>query len=95
MADPARSIVFGVDYDLNRQIELSLAYNISYEVGIRSTAQLFWTVDRFYHDIEDIGPDGRAQRFEAIQRIAAELDRRNVPVRDPNGPKAYPGVLPN
>lgn len=70
--------------------DLQSAYRISEEVKERDVESLFWAKDRFFFDKAEC-EDGRHQRSEAIQRIALELDRRGVPVRDPRLPASYPG----
>lgn len=75
----------------SRQLTLQVAYQISEEVGDRSVRELFWAMDRFYHDLHEIDEHAADQRSEATQRCAVELDRRGVPVRDPRLPPLFPG----
>lgn len=71
------------------QFDLECAYRISEEVANHDPKTLFWAVDRFSYDRAQTAC-GQEQRFEARQRIALELDRRGIPVRDPNLPSSYP-----
>jgi len=72
------------------QFDLEMAYRFSEEVSERDVETLFWAKDRLTFDKAET-EDGQAQRSEATQRIALELDRRGVPVRDPRLPSSYPG----
>jgi hypothetical protein len=45
--------------------------------------QVICAFDRLWADRDLINEDSREQRFEATQRIATELDKRNVPMRNP------------
>lgn len=74
---------------MDHQLALQVAYQISEEVGTRSVEDLFFAIDRFWFDQAET-EDGRIQRSEARTRIARELDRRGVPVRDPRAPLSYP-----
>ncbi len=75
--------------------DLQTAYRVSEDVSAHQTKTLFWALDRFDYDRKDIGGDARAQRSEATQRIAKELDRRNIGVRNPILPSSYqPGRGP-
>lgn len=67
---------------------LQAAYGISEEAAKQPVSNLYWALDRFYFDRAET-EDGRAQRFEATQRIARELDTRKVPLRDPSTPSTY------
>lgn len=73
------------------QFDLEMAYRFSEEVGERDVKTLFWAVDRLNFDKAKT-ECAQTQRFEATQRIALELDRRGVPVRDPRLPSSYPGA---
>lgn len=72
------------------RFDLEMAYRFSEEVEKHDVKTLFWAVDRFGYDRAQT-ECGQQQRFEARQRIAQELDRRGVPVRDPRLPSTYPG----
>jgi len=72
------------------QFDLQAAYRISEEVRRHDVRTLFWASDRFSCDRSDTDC-GQEQRHEARQRIALELDRRGLPVRDPSLPSSYPG----
>jgi hypothetical protein len=72
------------------RFDLQTAYRISEEVSARTPKELFWALDRFDFDKAET-EDGQHQRHEACQRIALELDRRGVAVRDPRLPSTYPG----
>lgn len=72
------------------QFDLESAYRISEEAARHDARTLFWAADRFSHD-RPRDECAQEQRFEARQRIALELDRRGVPVRDPRLPPSYPG----
>ncbi|MAM40814.1 MAG: hypothetical protein CL949_20445 [Erythrobacter sp.] len=73
-------------------LALQVAYGISFEAADKPVATLYWALDRFYFDKAEF-EDGRIQRFEATQRIARELDARNVPLRDPRAPSTYSPAL--
>lgn len=75
---------------VNLQFDLEIAYRISETVTEHEPKRLFWAIDRFGYDRAQTDC-GQEQRFEARQRIAKELDRRGVPVRDPRLPSSYPG----
>lgn len=75
---------------INTHFDLEMAYRFSEEVGSHDVKTLFWALDRFEYDRAQT-ECGQQQRFEARQRIAQELDRRGVPVRDPRLPSTYPG----
>lgn len=68
---------------VDRTISLQAAYNIADRAATADVQSLFRALDRFDADMALINEDSRAQRREAIQRLAAELDKRNVPVRNP------------
>ncbi len=71
------------------QIALQVAYQISEDLTGRTVADLFWALDRFDYDRNTLDDCAREQRGEATMRIAVELDRRNVPVRNPALPSTY------
>ena len=73
------------------QFDLEMAYRFSEEVRERDVKTLFWAMDRLDYDRAQT-QCGQEQRSEAKQRIALELDRRGVPVRDPRMPTSYPGI---
>lgn len=81
-----------------KQITLSFAYKASENVTEVTVDQLFWSLDRFDYDRKECDEGAREQRFEATQRLAVELDRRNIPMRNPtlpvNFPRDYPGQRP-
>lgn len=71
------------------QVALQVAYQISEDFTGRTDAELFWALDRFDWDRHTLTGDAAEQRTAATQRLALELDRRNVPVRDPALPSTY------
>lgn len=71
--------------------DLEMAYRYSEEVDRHDAKTLFWAMDRFQYDRAKTDC-GQQQRFDARQRIAAELDRRNIPLRNPSLPSSYPGA---
>lgn len=71
------------------QFDLECAYRISEEVALHDAETLFWAADRFSFDRSSTAC-GQNQRVEARQRIAVELDRRGIPVRNPALPSSYP-----
>lgn len=71
------------------QLALQVAYQISEDLTGRTVADLFWALDRFDYDRNTLDECAREQRGEATMRIAVELDRRNVPVRNPALPSTY------
>lgn len=80
--------------DLSRQLTLAHAYDISAYAKSSSTPRLFWALDRFDFDRDTLDEGGRAQRLEAGQACALELDRRGVPLRDPNAKIEFPRMMP-
>lgn len=80
--------------DLSRQLTLGQAYDISAYAKTSSTDRLFWALDRFDFDRDTLNEDGRAQRLEASQICALELDRRGAPLRDPTKPVEFPRLMP-
>lgn len=80
--------------DLSRQLTLGRAYDIAASAKTSSTPRLFWALDRFDFDRDTLDEDGRAQRLEASQTCALELDRRGVPLRDPTVPVEFPRTMP-
>lgn len=80
----------GITPSFDPAFDLEMAYRFSEETARHDAKTLFWAIDRFQYDRAET-EDGRQQRFDARQRIAAELDRRGVPVRDPSLPSSYPG----
>lgn len=68
---------------IDRSISLQAAYTIADDLEARPTSALFRAMDRLWADFRLINEDSRAQRTEATQKIARELDRRGVPVRNP------------
>jgi len=80
--------------DLSRQLTLAHAYDISAYAKTSSTPRLFWALDRFDFDRSTLNEDGHAQRLEASQTCALELDRRGVPLRDPTVPFEFPRTMP-
>lgn len=74
---------------VDAHFDLEMAYRFSEEVQKQDVKTLFWAIDRFEYDRAQT-ECGQRQRFEARQRIAVELDRRGVPVRDPRLPSTYP-----
>jgi hypothetical protein len=83
-AAPTDAIPVSIHFDLE------MAYRFSEEVEKHDVKTLFWAIDRFEYDRAQT-ECGQQQRIEARQRIAVELDRRGVPVRDPRLPSTYPG----
>lgn len=81
--------------DLSRQLTLGQAYDIAAYAKTSSTPRLFWALDRFDHDRASLDEDGRAQRLEASQACALELDARGVPLRDPSKPVDFPRLMPD
>lgn len=73
----------------DHRLTLQVAYQISEDFTGRTNAELFWALDRFDWDRHTLIGDAAEQRSEATQRIAIELDRRNVPVRNPALPSTY------
>ncbi len=71
------------------RFDLEAAYGFSENVTDQDVETLFWSIDRFTHDRAQTSCADR-QRQLAIQRIASELDRRGVPVREPSLPSSYP-----
>lgn len=71
------------------RFDLQAAYRFSENVTDQDVETLFWSVDRFTHDRAQTSCADRERQI-AIQRIATELDRRGVPVRDPSVPSSYP-----
>ena len=71
------------------QLALQVAYQISEDLTGRTVADIFWALDRFDYDRNTLDESAREQRGEATMRIAVELDRRNVPVRNPALPSTY------
>lgn len=80
--------------DLSRQLTLGHAYDIAAYAKTSSTPRLFWALDRFDFDRDTLNEDGRAQRLEASQACALELDRRGVPLRDPSVKIEFPRTMP-
>lgn len=79
---------------LTLALDLIVAYQIAEDPLQNSTERLFWAVDRFDFDYDKQDVHAKEQRFQARMRIARVLDTHGIPVRDPRGPKAYPGVVP-
>jgi pyruvate-formate lyase-activating enzyme len=80
---------------LSKQLTLSWAYDVSAYVSKASVDQLFWALDRFHYDIKDIDEGAHEQRFEATQKCALELDRRNIPMRNPTIEVEFPRIFPD
>lgn len=80
--------------DLSRQLTLGHAYDIAAYAKTSSTPRLFWALDRFDFDRNTLDEGGRAQRLEASQACALELDRRGVPLRDPTAGIEFPRMMP-
>lgn len=80
--------------DLARQMTLSKAYDVVCYKKTCTTAQLFWALDRFHYDMREIDESSREQRIEAAQECAVELDKRNVPLRNPEIPVEFPRDYP-
>ncbi len=80
--------------DPDKALSLQLAYTIAYDAASRSTRQLLWATDRLWHDRNEVDEHAQANRSDATQAIAKELDRRGVPVRDPGLDPHYPGPIP-
>ena len=79
---------------LTKQITLGYAYHVSDTIKSSTVAQLFWALDRFDFDGQEIDEGGREQRRHAIQACAAELDARNIPLRNPALPITFPREFP-
>lgn len=73
------------------QFDLECAYRISEDATDHDVRTLFWAMDRFSYD-RSSSACGQDQRFQARQRIAVELDRRKVPMRNPALPSSYPAA---
>lgn len=80
--------------ELSLQLTLGKAYDVAALPGDATRDQLFWALDRFDHDRAGLDADARAQRLEASQRCATELDARGVPLRDPRVPIVFPRIFP-
>ena len=80
--------------DLSRQLTLGQAYDVAAYAKTSSTDRLFWALDRFEFDRDTLNADGRLQRLEASQACAKELDRRNVPMRNPMVGIEFPRMMP-
>lgn len=65
----------------NRLVSLQAAFTIADDVANQETPRLFWAIDRLWADRDTVNDDDRSLRSEATNRMAAELDRRNVPIR--------------
>lgn len=81
--------------DLSKQLTLGHAYNIAAYAKRSSNEKLFWALDRFDFDRREISETAREQRLEASQACALELDRRGVPMRDPNALPPFPRIMPD
>jgi hypothetical protein len=68
---------------IDRSISLQAAYTIADSLQDRPVSALFRAMDRLWADFRLINEDSQAQRTEATQKIAVELDRRNIPLRNP------------
>ena len=80
--------------ELSKQLTLGRAYDIAAYAKTSSTPRLFWALDRFDFDRDALNEEGRAQRLEASQACALELDRRGVPMRDPTAKIEFPRTMP-
>ena len=80
--------------DLSKQLTMGQAYDVAAYAKDSSTERLFWALDRFDFDRHTLDEGARAQRLEASQICALELDRRGVPLRDPTIPVEFPRMLP-
>lgn len=75
-------------------LDLQLAYMISGEAKTRSTNQLFWAIDRLWHDRASVDEHARENRADATQIMSKELDARGAPLRHPRATPFYPGPCP-
>lgn len=80
---------------LSKQLTLSTAYDVAAYSTKATVEQLFWALDRFHYDIKEIDEGAHEQRFEATQKCALELDRRNVPLRNPMIEVEFPRTFPD
>lgn len=88
LADPAAAeAIFTIDADAHA-FALQAAYRVSEDVSRQTVTNLFWAADRLDYDRAECD-DGQVQRSEAKMRIARELDRRGIPIRDPGQPSSY------
>ena len=79
---------------LLRQITLGYAYHVSENLKSSSVDQLFWALDRFDYDRNDLDEGSCEQRGHATQAIAHELDERRIPLRNPMIPVEFPRDFP-
>lgn len=82
---------------LSKQLTMAKAYDVSAYAKSASVDQLFWALDRFHFDLRELDEGAKAQRLEATQVCALELDARGIPLRDPRievqFPRPFPGVI--
>lgn len=81
--------------ELSKQVTLGKAYEVAAYAKTATVDQLFWAIERFHLDFLDIDEGARAQRSQARQTCAIELDRRHVPVRDPSRQPAFSPLMPD
>ncbi len=87
----AEAAEFVIDDDAHA-FALQAAYRCSEDASEQTVANLFWAADRLDYDRADC-QTGQIQRSDAKMRIARELDRRSIPVRDPRQPCFYTPAL--
>ena len=68
---------------VDRSISLQAAYVVADQAATLPIDRLFGALDRFHVDYSLVNEDSQRQRSEATQKICAELDARNLRLRDP------------